>query len=341
MASHIAHVEAAASSMSLTPFVTHDTHGTLGTSGSGTPEKFSVLMPVYAGDDPEHFRRAVRSATLEQTLRPDQLVVVRDGPVPASLARVIDELAAGGAGSAAGPVPATVVHLAKNRGLSHALEAGLRACWHDIVARADADDINVPERFSVQVPLVRAGADLVGSAITEFEEEGGPLGLTRRLPTEPEEIAAVARFRDPFNHPSVVYRRSAVVRAGGYRNLDLMEDYWLFVRMIISGAKVANVPHSLVLYRVGGGAYSRRGGLRLLRSEWHLQRYLHRERFIGGRRLARNLLVRGVYRLVPEAVRKPVYRSVIKHRGEGPRRPVHRTHRGSHHGPTAAPTASG
>ncbi|MFC7405049.1 glycosyltransferase [Georgenia alba] len=284
------------------------------------PEGFAVLMSVYRGDDPEQFRRAVRSATVDQVLPPDQLVLVQDGPVPAALAAVVDGLERGGPDSCAGTVPTTVVRQAKNRGLAKSLEAGLAACRYDIVARADADDINLPERFSIQVPLVRDGLDLVGSAITEFEDEDQPPGLTRRLPTEAGQIATVARFRDPFNHPSVVYRRSAVERAGGYRHLDLMEDYWLFARMIASGARVANVSRSLVLYRVGDGAYARRGGLRLLRSELRLQRRLHGIGFTSSRDLVRNVVVRGLYRVVPESVRKPVYRTVIRRRGAGSRR---------------------
>ncbi|MFD1717018.1 glycosyltransferase [Georgenia deserti] len=308
--------------------------GTTGTAGE--PEPFSVLMSVYGGDDAEQFRRAVRSATVEQTLRPDELVVVQDGPLPPALAVAVDELAFAGGYSPAGAVPTRVVRLPQNRGLARALQAGLAACSHDIVARADADDINLPERFEIQVPLVRDGLDLVGSAITEFEEEGAPLGMTRLLPTDPEEIAAVARFRDPFNHPSVVYRRSAVDRAGGYRHLDLMEDYWLFARMIRTGARVANVPHSLVLYRVGDGAYARRGGMRLLRSEWALQTCLYEEGFIQAKHLARNLAVRGVYRLVPESVRKPIYQSVISRRGRRSRTTGGQHQATAFHGATGA-----
>lgn len=271
---------------------------------------FSVLLPVYDGDDPAHFRRAVASATRDQTLRPDEVVIVRDGPVRAGLAAAL-AATAGGADDLGG-VRVRVVELARNVGLAAALEAGLRECRHELVARVDADDICLPDRFAVQVPMVDGGLDVVGSAIAEFEDDETAPGVVRVPPLEQAEIARRARFVSPFNHPSVVYRRSAVERAGGYRDLPLMEDYWLFVRMIADGARTANVPEPLVLYRVGAGAYRRRGGLRLLRSEIGLQRRMRRAGFTTWRQCLRNVVVRGSYRLVPQRLRRSGYRRWLR-----------------------------
>ena len=108
--------------------------------------------------------------------------------------------------------------------------------------------------------MIESGFDLVGTGMFEFDEGGRILGK-RTPPTDEADIKATARFHDPFNHPTVVYRRSAVARAGGYRELALMEDYWLFARMILTGAEVANIADPLLMYRVDAGAYSRRGRL--------------------------------------------------------------------------------
>lgn len=268
---------------------------------------FSVLLPVYAGDRPEFFRRAVESVTLDQTLRPDELVVVRDGPVGGPLAGVLDAVASG---TVTGGVPVRLVTLDANVGLARALEAGLDACAHEVVARADADDVSLPHRFERQVPLVEAGVDLLSAAIEEFADDEDRPGLVRAWPTDAAAIARLARFQDPFNHPAVVYRRSAVRAAGGYRDLDKLEDYWLFARMVQSGARVANVAEPLVRYRVGAGAYRRRGGRGLLRSELALQREFLASGFTTPAQALRNVLVRGVWRIVPTAVRRPVYRVV-------------------------------
>lgn len=270
--------------------------------------EFSVLLPVYAGDVAPHFERAVRSVTEDQARKPTELVIVRDGPISADVDHV---LRAAESGKITGGVPTTVVRLPKNIGLARALEVGLGVCEHEIVARADADDVSLPERFARQIPLVEGGLDLLGSAITEFEDDESVLGAVRLLPLSQEDIAAVIRFRDPFNHPSVVYRKSAVAAAGGYEDLDKMEDYWLFARMVEQGARSANLPDTLVLYRVGEGAYRRRGGVSMLISELRLQSRMIAHGYLNPLQAVRNLAVRGGYRLVPTALREHLYRRLI------------------------------
>nr|WP_276610703.1 glycosyltransferase [Kineococcus siccus] len=276
---------------------------------------FSVLLPVWEADDPAQLRRALASVTAEQELHPDEVLVVRDGPVPAALQRVLDEAVRDGSGG----VTVRVLALPRNVGLARALEAGLAACAHDVVARMDADDISLPPRFARQLPVVAAGADLVGSGLLEMGADEHHLVGRRTPPTDPARIARSARFSDPFNHPTVVYRRSAVAAAGGYRHLPLMEDYWLFARMIADGARVANLADPLVLYRVGdaadGGAYARRGGARLFASELRLQAHLRREGFTTPLQAARNVVVRGGYRFVPTRVRRVAYRALLTGRG--------------------------
>lgn len=277
---------------------------------------FSVLLPVYAGDEPEFFARALASISTDQILRPNEIVIVRDGPVPPELEEVI---AHASDGSAVGDIPVTLVRINRNRGLAAALELGLEACRYEIVARADADDISVPHRFSRQLPVIAGdapgepdGYDLVGSAIQEFNDDEHHPGMVRRLPQDGDEIRRVAHFRDPFNHPTVVYRKSAVARAGGYQHLSKMEDYWLFARMLQCGARVTNLPDPLVLYRVGSGAYKRRGGVEMLASELALQRAFVRSGFVSHLVGARNVAVRGLYRLVPTGLRQRAYRTMMR-----------------------------
>ena len=274
---------------------------------AGTPAPpFSVLLPVYRGDRADFLRRSLASVTVEQTLPPDEVLIVRDGPVPGELD---DVLAAARRGELSGGVPVRVLELAENAGLALALDAGLEHVAHEVVARQDADDISVPERFATQLPLLAAGYDLIGSAIREFSEETDTGGVVRRQPADPERIRRAMTLRDPFNHPSVVYRASAVRAAGGYEPLDLMEDYWLFARMIRDGVRATNVPDVLVRYRVGAGAYARRGGGRLLHSELELQARMHRAGITTTAQYVRNIAVRAGYRLVPTGVRRTAYRT--------------------------------
>ena len=154
----------------------------------------------------------------------------------AALAATIAELAA------TSPVPVEVVALARNVGLGPALDVGLAACTHDVVARMDADDLSLPHRFAVQMPIIEAGHDLVGAGLVEFGADAARhrrhahSAHRRRRHPRPR-----ARFADPFNHPTVVYRRDIVRAVGGYTDFALMEDYLLWAKMLVAGARVANV----------------------------------------------------------------------------------------------------
>jgi glycosyltransferase involved in cell wall biosynthesis len=268
-------------------------------------EPFALLLPVHASDRAEFVRQAFHSAVQEQTLPPDHVVLVQDGPVPAPLAACIAEL------RAQCPVPLTFVPLEHNRGLGPALDAGLAASPYDVVARMDSDDVAMPQRFAVQLPLITSGADIVGAGLLEFGSDTTDIVGCRTPPSDPDDIVRYARIHDPFNHPTVIYRREAVLKAGGYGDLPLMEDYWLFARMLANGARPANVSEPLVYYRVGAGAYQRRGGRNLLHAELALQRRLRSEGFTSRTQYARNVLIRGGYRLLPWWVRRAAYRLIV------------------------------
>lgn len=272
------------------------------------PVPFSVLMPVYRGDHAPYVRRAIESNTSGQTRPPAQLVIVRDGPVPPDVAAELARAAA------ASPVPVTLVELERNSGLSAALNAGLARCEHDVVARADADDISYPRRFERQLPVIEAGADLVGSSVREIAADETPVAV-RHAPADRQTIARVAKHRNPISHPSVVFRRSAVTAVGGYEYVPLTEDYWLWVRLLHAGADVRNVPEALVGYRVSGGAYERRGGLRMFRAELALQARLRELGYVGFLEWLRNVIVRGGYRFVPVRLRETAYRFMVGRRG--------------------------
>jgi GT2 family glycosyltransferase len=274
-------------------------------------QPFSLLMSTYAGDDPDFLREAFESTVNDQTRPPAEVVLVQDGPVPPELADTIAQLAD------TSRVPVKHVVMDANVGLGPALDRGLEACDHEIVARMDADDISVPDRFERQLPVVEAGADIVGSGLLEFGSSVDEIVGRRTPPTDPDEIRRVIRFRDPFNHPTVVYRRSAVQAVGGYSDMALMEDYLLFTRMVEGGARPANLAEPLVCYRVGAGAYARRGGRQLLRSELALQRRFRDLGITTRGQYARNVAVRGGYRLVPEGLRRTAYRALIANRGGG------------------------
>ena len=274
-------------------------------------EPFSLLVSVYDGDRPDYIRRALRSAVDEQTVRPDQVVIVRDGPVRDEITGCLEDFLR------TSLVPVSYVPLASNSGLGPALDAGLAASWFDVVARMDADDVAMPHRFEVELPLIQ-DADIVGAGLLEFVGDTDGIVGQRVPPTDPGQIQRYARMHDPFNHPTVVYRRHAVLEAGGYGEFPLMEDYALFARMLERGARAVNVAEPLVFYRVGPEAFKRRGGTGLLRSELRLQREFRRRGFTTLPEFVRNVLVRGGYRLIPWWCRRAMYRPIVAHFTEQP-----------------------
>ena len=270
-------------------------------------EPFSVLMSVYARESAGYLRQSLESV-MGQDPAPDQVVLVQDGPIGGELRGEIESwqrrLGA----------TLTLVSLAENKGLGVALDAGLRACVHDTVARMDADDICCPSRFRRQLSFLEdnTGVAVLGGQIEEFDPERPASRSVRSVPLSHEEISRVARQRNPFNHMTVMLRRRSAVAAGGYRHFPGFEDYFLWARMIARGDQMANLPHVLVRARTGGNFFERRGGWRYVRHEVALQLAFHRSGFISVPVLARNVMVRAAVRLLPGGVRAKLYRELLR-----------------------------
>ena len=269
---------------------------------------FSVLMPLWGGDDPTWAERAITSATLSQQMRPDVLMLSIDGPLPSPLEALVERVEAGKFG------PARVLRHEAHRGLALTLQDGLGAAPTEIVARADADDICRPERFALQIPrMVRDELDLLGGAMQEFSDRVRPgSGPLRARPLSQHEIEAYLPHHSPFHHPTVVLRRSTALAVGGYRDLPLLEDYWLWERMMLGGARMANLPQVLVDYRVDDALFARRGGLRLLASDLRLQRMMLKDGVTGPALCLRNVVLRAGYRLAPGWARRLGYRRFVE-----------------------------
>ena len=270
---------------------------------------FSLLLPVYAGDDAAHLRLAFESSVNDQTLRPSEVVIVQDGPVgdeiAAELQRYVEQA------EAPEQTPVTIVTLSENSGLTAALNAGLSRVSFEIVARMDSDDVSLPERFERQWELMREGYDLVGTGMVEFDHDHTETGASRIPPVGSQRIRDHARTHNPFNHPTMMYRAAVVERVGGYETFGKMEDYWLGVRIIASGARVENIAEALVKYRVGSGAFQRRGGWQEANTEVRLQRAMLQMGFITRIQFARNVVMKSVYRLLPASVKKVLFRRFI------------------------------
>jgi len=237
-------------------------------------ERFSVAMCVYAKDDPAWFKEAVDSI-LNQTCKPGEVVLVVDGPVPETLADIIAEYEKD-------PV-FCVIRLPKNEGHGTARRTGLAACSNELVALMDADDISKPDRFEKQLAVFQEdpGVAIVGGSITEFQGSAQNIIGARKVFTEDAQIKQDMKKRCPMNQMTVMFRKSAVDAAGGYMDWYCNEDYYLWLRMYLNGAKFRNTDEYLVNVRVGEDMYQRRGGIKYFKSEAKLQKYMLNHKVIG------------------------------------------------------------
>ena len=236
--------------------------------------KFSVSMCVYIKDNPEWFKTAVESI-LNQTVKPSEVVLVVDGPVNAQLDAVITHYENN-------PI-FRVVRLSENVGHGKARRAGLTHCRYELVALMDADDISASNRFEKQLEMFEADESLaiVGSNITEFVEEPDNVVGARVVETDDAAIKADMKVRCPMNQMTVMFKKSIVDKVGGYLDWYCDEDYYLWLRMYLDGARFANLPDYLVNVRVGKEMYQRRGGKKYFLSEAKLQKYMYDNKVIG------------------------------------------------------------
>lgn len=269
--------------------------------------EFSVLMSLYARETASSLACAFGSLA-KQTLSPTEVILVIDGPIGKELELVVQRYLT--------VLPLKVIRLPKNVGLATALNAGLKHCSHDLVARFDTDDWCSPERFNAQCGWMdgHADVDVLGTWIAEFEIDPKVTSGLRKVPLTHAQIVRFAHARNPMNHMSVMYRKAAVNSVGAYQELDLMEDYWLWVRMINHGSKFANLAQVFVHARAGAGLLERRGGMRYVKSEIKAQRLFLAVGFISLPRAVFNLILRVLPRLVPGPVRGLLYRVALRSR---------------------------
>lgn len=264
------------------------------------PETVSALMPVHGGIAASHLREALESL-VAQTRPVDELVIVVDGPVTTDHEHVLSRHPG-----------AIVLRSRQQRGAGRALATGLAACSGTLVARADSDDINLPDRVERQVAaLVEAGADVCSSAMEEFETHPPRVVGVRRTAIDHADFARLMATRNPVNHPTVMFRRGLAVDVGGYADVPYLEDYDLWARMLVHGARFVGVPDPLVRFRVDG-MHGRRTAQVVDRSELLLQQRLVDYGLIGRRRMWVNLVVRGCYRRLPEPVLERVYSRLFR-----------------------------
>lgn len=270
-------------------------------------DEFSVLMSVYFKDRPDWLRAALESVVSQSAL-PNEIVLVKDGPLTQELNEVIDEY------SSKYPI-FNIVSNDKNLGLGKSLRRGVKECSCDIVARMDSDDICLPERFEKQLRSLKANPeiDIVGGQMTEFIGSPDNIIGTRVVPLDNTSIYEYMKGRCGLNHVTVMFRKESVLKAGNYQDWFWNEDYYLWVRMMITGCHFANLPDVLVNVRCGPEQYSRRGGIQYFESNKGIQKLLLEHKLTNRVNYAVNIVKCFIVQIVlPNKARGWVYRTFAR-----------------------------
>ena len=269
-------------------------------------EKFSVLMSVYAREQSTYLEEALRSV-FEQTVPPSEVVLVKDGPLTTELETVI-------ASFAERYKSLKIVALAKNMGLGNALNVGLSACTYRLVARMDSDDLSLPNRFETQLKAFEKDLEVsvVGGWISEFENNPKQIISYRKVTEFDCEIKHFFLSKCPVNHMTVMFRKEDILKVGGYQHFYLLEDYWLWTRMINEGCKFYNIQNILVNVRGGAAMAARRGGWKYVKSEIKLQWQIWKMGLIGVYAFSRNIFVRFSIHMMPSSLRCFFYKKVLR-----------------------------
>lgn len=237
---------------------------------------YSVLMSVYFKEKPDNLRQALDSMC-NQTVVADEIVMIEDGPLTEELYAVLDEY------SEKSGIKFVRIKNDENLGLGVSLNRGVPVCTNELIARMDTDDISQPDRCEKQLAAFvnSPELDVVGTQISEFTDTPEESVGKRIVPCEHGEICRFLKSRSPFSHPSVMFKKSSVLSAGNYLDMHFNEDYYLWVRMYLNGARFANLNEVLLNMRVSPDMYERRGGIKYYKNQKQLYKFMYKNKIIS------------------------------------------------------------
>ena len=267
-------------------------------------KKYSVLMSLYYKENAEYLALALDSM-INQTIKPDEIVMIYDGPLTDNLYQVMDSYVE------RYPNLFNIIKNEKNIGLGSSLRKGVERCKNELIARMDTDDISVNNRCEQQLELFNADEDLdiVGGNINEFIDSPKKIVSHRNVPSSDQNIKKYMKGRCAFNHMTVMFKKSSVLQSGNYIDWHFNEDYYLWLRMMKNKCKFANIDSALCYVRVGKEMYSRRGGIKYFKSERQLQNYMLENKIINQKEYLINVLKRFIVQvLLPNRIRGIVFK---------------------------------
>ncbi|WP_374951140.1 glycosyltransferase [Mucilaginibacter sp.] len=269
--------------------------------------EFSVLMPVYAKENPAYIDLALNSILRSQSINPTEIVIVEDGPLTVPLTEVLVKY------FKLYPQIIRLIKLDKNQGMGKAMNFGLNQCRYDWIFRMDSDDIAENDRFERQIEVIKRNKyDVIGTATEEFKEVVGDLKQLRVMPEHHEDIIKFMKLRNPINHMTVAFRKNKAIEAGGYWEKRYFEDYNLWYEMFKVGARFYNIQNILVKARIGNNMVGRRSGYAYYQFENELMSKFYKDKFINYFEYKVFLSLKFCLRLLPVSFLSLVYKKFLR-----------------------------
>ena len=269
---------------------------------------YSVLMSVYHKEKPEFLIQSMDSI-YNQTIKTNDFVLICDGPLNEELDKAI-ELEKEKFGDIL-----NVVRLPENKGLGNALRVGVEICKNELIARMDSDDISKRDRCEKQLRVFNEneGVSVVGGWIEEFTDTIEVINSMRVVPETNKEIIEFSKFRSPFNHPTVMYKKNDVLKAGNYRSdIRNTQDYYLWIDMLTKGYKGYNIQESLLWMRANSNLFKRRAGKEYLKLQINLLNIMKERKYISNFQYIKSFTLRTLSSLAPNWLRKLMFKKVLR-----------------------------
>lgn len=272
-----------------------------------TNNDYSVLMTVYEGETANNLDEAIKSI-MEQTVVTNDFVIICDGELTTELNKILDKYKCQYGNTI------NIVRCKKRDIWADVLNEGLRICKNELVARMDSDDISVRNRCEKQLEVLMEdeSIDVISCGIGEFFDDENQILSKRILPSRKKGLTKFAKYRCPLNHATVIYKKSAILRVGGYEYYPAYEDYQLWIKMINTGNVLENIDDVLYLMRAGEDLYRRRGGKQYLRNMIKFKRWMRDQGQLTLFQYNFSLIANSIVVLMPSRLRKWVYCSLLR-----------------------------
>lgn len=266
-------------------------------------KNYSVLMSVYYKEKPENLKESIQSI-LNQTLKSNDIVLICDGPLNEELDEVI----------ASFKNQINVYRFEKNQGLGHALQYGVLKCKNEYIARMDTDDIAREDRCEKELNYLLEHQDIsiVGSNVDEFTTNVKEIKSSRIVPENNEEIVKFSKTRNPFNHPTVMFKKSDIIAAGNYKDVRFMQDYFMWIDLLSSGYKGHNIQESLVYMRADENLYKRRSGKTYFKIQKQLLDYMKEKNYITKKQYIKSFIIRCGSSFAPNWLRQKLFKKFMR-----------------------------